>query len=40
MSVSHIKKLFDQKVNIYMSAEEAKAYGLIDSVISSKKVQL
>ena len=36
-----IKKLEkDCDRDCYMSAEEAKAYGLIDSVISSKKVQL
>lgn len=33
MSVSHIKKLFDQKVNIYMSAEEAVKNGLADIIV-------
>lgn len=33
MSVSQIKKLFDQKVNIYMSAEEAVKNGLADIIV-------
>jgi ATP-dependent Clp endopeptidase proteolytic subunit ClpP len=33
MSVSFIKKLFEKKVNIYLSAEEAVKYGLADIII-------
>lgn len=33
MSVQHIKKLFDRKVNIYMSAEEAVKNGLADIIV-------
>jgi ATP-dependent Clp endopeptidase proteolytic subunit ClpP len=33
MSVAFIKKLFEKKVNIYLSAEEAVKYGLADIII-------
>lgn len=33
MSVTFIKKLFEKKVNIYLSAEEAVKYGLADIII-------
>ena len=33
MSISFIKKLFDRKVNIYMSAEEAVKHGLADIIV-------
>lgn len=33
MTVTQIKKLFDQKVNIYMSAEEAVKNGLADIIV-------
>jgi ATP-dependent Clp protease protease subunit len=33
MSVSFIKKLFEKKVNVYLSAEEAVKYGLADIII-------
>ena len=33
MSVTFIKKLFEKKVNVYLSAEEAVKYGLADIII-------
>jgi ATP-dependent Clp protease protease subunit len=33
MSIAFIKKLFEKKVNIYLSAEEAVKYGLADIII-------
>lgn len=33
MSVAFIKKLFEKKVNVYLSAEEAVKYGLADIII-------